>query len=333
MISERASSDALFLFGDVEGLLYLCGMKNLYKYCAKFLIIFLFLLSGTSSSAQTKLRLLKISVKFPVVTRIHTHSSESNDIPDWSSSEVCELVFDSSNSNFITQTQQNDSIFYTFNSNTPSLPVTYNIHFLFDTVNHQIKDFFAHRSYTHSEDIVPNPYTGSKTTHIETTAFFKILEYITIGDTLLMVQTTGKACEQRMDSGSYLYTYINAVSGKYPKSSEKDEFSVRLSDDTSNYDCLIKLIIAKPLNYVPSSKLRQSNVLNAVTSLPTQKVIFSFPDLATSENFVVTDILGRVIMQKVLPSGISDYSIPQGELKQGYYFARLGSLTTHFIVN
>lgn len=322
-----------FYLTNVLGLLYLCGMKNLYKYCAKFLIIFLLLLSGTSSSAQTKLQLLKISVKFPVVTNIHSHSSESNDIPDCSGSEICEILIDSSNSQFITQTQQNDSISYSFKSNTPSLPVTYNVHFLFDTINHQIKDFFVFKSYTHGEDIIPNPYRGSKSTYIKKTVFLKNLEYIVLGDTLLIVQATGKACEERMDSGSYLNTYVEGVCGKYPKYSERDEFSVSLSDDTSNYDCLIKLIIAKPLNYVPSSKLRQSNVLNAVTSLPTQKVIFSFPDLATSENFVVTDILGRVIMQKALPYGSSDYSIPQRVLKPGYYFARLGSLTTHFVVN
>jgi hypothetical protein len=64
-----------------------------------------------------------------------------------------------------------------------------------------------------------------------------------------------------------------------------------------------------------------------------QSTHFSFPSSDHTQPLLIYDILGREVKRIEIPSGVSEYSLPQGQLPSGCYFARLGNMNAKFMVN
>jgi hypothetical protein len=93
----------------------------------------------------------------------------------------------------------------------------------------------------------------------------------------------------------------------------------------------ITLVIPQPVNAVSESNFAQQNI-KIFSKLLDNAIHFSFPTSDQPQPLLIYDILGREIKRIEIPSGVSEYSVPQGQLPSGYYFARLGNMGAKFMV-
>jgi hypothetical protein len=111
-------------------------------------------------------------------------------------------------------------------------------------------------------------------------------------------------------------------------SSEIKLDSVAISDSSAFlYDLRFSLLMQ--FNSVPS-KYEHVIPFTGMFSIDDQSVKFTFDQTLNTELLTIYDILGRKFVDLEIPAAVNDYRIKS--LPPGTYFARLGNLTTTFIV-
>ena len=145
----------------------------------------------------------------------------------------------------------------------------------------------------------------------------------------LVVRDTATQWIQTIDTAYYSYNESFQAKGSSVTFDEEKMDSIR-NDQTSFVFELSFQQMTIP-DRVALTNVRQSSALT-VRIGSDRSIRFSCPPILQAETFIVYDICGRYVLQHNLEMGESTYMIPSNRLPPGTYFARLGNLTTSFIV-
>ncbi len=312
-----------FYLGNVLGLLYLCGMKNpILKYILIFAVLFL---ARQNVLAQAKWVLVTGSASISDVEKHHVWSYCPGSSKDTSWSEISSIHLVSSSggeaSGFRNDySRDNNKITYhhRYPSNgDPCGTGTETISFELDSIAGKLRSFFIDYNG-------PNYRDGCIRSYIN----ISVVDFKIIDDTLVKVDFIS---EKTMSNGGYSYSSVYNCNGR--GNTYGTEIS-SLSESTGAAYCSMTIVIDKAASAVSENRIPTKNLNLVVKYFSNEyRILFSFPNRTTLQPLMIYDVLGRQIKQFGIPFGATEYSIHSDQFQSGYYFARLGSLTTHFIVN
>jgi hypothetical protein len=281
----------------------------------KIFILFIVLFSSDILAQEYWLP-LRINISIPA---IFTHDSlfgfsGSIDQLDTSSIEIQD-GYTSLNPKWDSAYQHRDTNFWT-----SSGVVT--INFIIDSFQKKLVDFSFEAFWNHSTEnqyqYISHQYLSSLGIH------FSQLSFGRTGDTLL-ISDSGELCKTELDTAwsfykdAYFYTPPRAQ-----HTQNGNEYFSKILDEPLLFKCNMTFVLIKPVNYV--SFIGNSQILSIIN----HKV--SFPTTEFPKPILIYDILGREIARHEIPAGASEYQIPSSQFPNGHYFARLGNMTAHFIV-
>jgi hypothetical protein len=288
------------------------------KYKLIFLAIIQALLFFQGGQIFCQERMILGQVGFSAIARIHYFStSQTGGIdPLWKDRIDTESIgMGVAQSRFDTLTS------YTQSGNLITMVYGENkISFLLDTTNKKLYDFKFGFS---REELCACVVSGRSGGYA-----FQSLDFQAKGDTMVFVKEYGKKCKDDLDGADWSYEKVlepdlhHYIYDRYELES--------LIDDTSKYSFSLVLVSQKPVNSISVTK-PFNHSLEVSNSLPDHFIHLSISS-DQSQTMIIYDLLGREIKRIEIPSGVSEYSIRQGELPSGYYFARLGNMSAKFVV-
>ena len=257
----------------------------------------------------------------------------SNREPSYDSSGNTKIILNSLQALFITHIGvEGDSIFALGQQSIVAIgspPNRDTIHFILDTIQKTVRNFyFAYVNYSSSYN-----FAEQFATNENFRILFSNLNYVKdAGDSLLIVNTSGKICKESIDSVKYdVYKsdqYYHR--GSYIDGNDTTHL-IQLSDDTASYQCSLTFSLSVLSNVVLVNSIKHN--FTVTYSLPNQIINYSFSACDHSQQMTIYDILGREVKRIEIPSGVSEYRLQRDGFMSGYYFARLGSQTAKFVVN
>lgn len=211
------------------------------------------------------------------------------------------------------------SLTYSFNSNmgTPQI-------FLISLVFDSSKSILKAASLRYEGDYYASLRTESDVEYLS----FSNLNSKSIDSGIFKVMDSGAQARIHLDSCYYHYNnYINYGPGSYASSTNE---YLSIFEDTASFIFELSLNLFAPdlgtdmgNTYVPGS-------LRSITIFPPNRLRFEFPPSPESRPLIIYDILGREC--KLLPISSDVTETECNAPPPGTYFARLGNLTTSFIV-
>jgi hypothetical protein len=197
------------------------------------------------------------------------------------------------------------------------------VSFILDTTNKKLLNF----SFSFSRDEPSGNTSGHFISAFRSGYFFfGSLDFQSMGDTLISLTEYGKKCKEDLTAANWSYEMVAELNGYVYDRYELDS----LINDTSKYSLSIALVSQKPINSVSSSK--SVNDTLGVSYSANHSIHFLYPSSDHPQPLTIYDLLGREVKRIEIPSGVSEYSLPQGQLPSGYYFARLGNMGAKFMV-
>lgn len=233
-----------------------------------------------------------------------------------------ELVFQSSQ--FTNFSVKDSLVVGTYSDHTnPSVPYDYSISLFFDSSKKKLGRFIL-RYETHY-------YTLHKRVNK--------LEYYSFSNLVLNESDTGVFLA--IDSGAIVKARLDSVyvtnnsyetfsTGEYTNT---DATYTSVFDDSSafKYSLSIDLYAGSKQRVVGATQ--STDNIKVRHGLFSNLISFDFGTMSHSTTLYLYDELGRIVRQIEIPSGSSEFTVPDGEFKPGYYFARVGSHATGFVVN
>jgi hypothetical protein len=189
------------------------------------------------------------------------------------------------------------------------------ISFHIDSINNKLYNFV----YDYHQLSTPSYPESDETAYIS----FSVMDFYTSGDTLF-AKRSGNECMKELGAASYTYYYKPLP---YPNAINKKEttYGIRY-EDTSEFKYSVILLFHRNLS------VSLPNFLQINNFLLNHQINFLFHTSDHLQPLIIYDILGRELKRIEIPSGVSEYSLQQGQLPTGYYFARLGSSGAKFLV-
>lgn len=162
----------------------------------------------------------------------------------------------------------------------------------------------------------------------ETALFYSALPYSLLNDTTIVAHEEGATCLHKLSVTRFRITNTSpCAGGTYGTTATYAD----LFTDTSVFSCTLRLAFKPTLSGVPGSEPIHRE-FRAYAALDDQRVRFDFPATAAPCVLAVYDLLGRRINLEKISVGITGSDIPAMQLPPGTYFARLGEMTTSFVV-
>jgi hypothetical protein len=292
---------------------------KIYKFI--FVSIIQSILFFQTSRVHCQEKLLLDGIDVSAIASIHYFSSGLYGSPDpsWKDridTEIIALGWSDYPGSSYNANGDTISMFYKYYSR------TYTISFILDTIGKRLLNFL----FAFTED----PFGGSAYgTHRRYSFSLTTINFQRKGDTSIFVDESGKKCKDDLTDATW--TYDNFFETDHRSYIDDKSELDSLINDTSKYSFSLALVSQKPINSVSFSK-SINDCLTIFNSLPNHSVHFSFPAFVHTQPLFIYDIIGREVKRIEISSGVSEYSLSQGQLASGYYFARLGNLGAKFMV-
>jgi hypothetical protein len=164
---------------------------------------------------------------------------------------------------------------------------------------------------------------------LNTSINFSSLHYNFINDSTAVVNDSGRIC--RSELGDISFNYVIQQECSFRSYYYSGNYLSNLIEDTTKYSCTLTLVLRKPASSIEVLNPTSEKFFSLI-SLFDQSYHFNIPVSNQLQIISFYDILGREIKRVDIPSGVSEYSIRQGELPSGYYFARLENMSAKFVV-
>jgi hypothetical protein len=288
---------------------YVCWMK--------FILFILIVVCPIQLLAQDNW-LLQFDIEVPIIINDHAIDREKGTNTD--STSVATTTFNTF-STPIKFIKTNDNISIAYWSGLGGIVfwgnAKYSISFEIDYQGKKIKNFFIKYSADTTFDF---------TTKVSEDASLQI-------DSVSFVMSPDSGFELVDDS---IFRKINKSShtGSLSLSRTGNEYYSR----TFTEDSLSAPVLANPYVFHISLSKSIESVPSAESELDKKILYFSllkrsliFSPSSAIEHFLIYDILGREAYHTEIPSGMTEFLLP-AHFPSGYYFARLGNMTGHFVV-
>jgi hypothetical protein len=291
----------------------------------KKMLIILFLFSAENAFGQTKWWPTSINIQIPILVAHNTFT------PDTTTYQKSVHNFGGSaySPKYIQKYSKNgDEIIVSYGPDSNFYPASLN--FTIDSANKILRNFSLGYSVMHVDDqgFGQEHHYGD-----DNQVSFATLKYNLINDTVLVVSESGSQCMDDLATAKTEhadYQYYNGPRARYYERGF-DDIGSPISDDTLSYSCSLTFVYSKELNAV-KEPISNNHEFTISTFLPNYSIRCLFSPTDHSQPLTIYDLLGREVKRIEIPSGLSEYSLPQGQLPSGYYFARLWNMGAKFMV-